>query len=396
MYFGGINGFNVFHPDSIHDNSYIPPVVITNFKILNKNIPIGKEKGESKLHKTISETKEIYLSYADYFFSFEFSSLDFTVPEKNSYAYMMERFDQNWIYSGQRRFVTYTNLDAGKYIFRVKGSNSDGIWNEEGASVRIIISPPPWKSWWAYSLYSLFLLGSVVGFVRFKMNQQSKKIKEAVKIEKVKREERELVRRKSSADFHDEAGHILTKINLFTELAKRNTNQPESLKKYLLSIEENTKSLSSGMRDFIWVLDPGQDSLFDTLNRLEQFGNNMFEHTDIHFQINEMNKDLKKVNLSMDDRRSIMFIFKEAMNNCLKYAKCSKVILEACLSNGMLHISLTDNGVGFESDKNKLNGYGLKNMKARSEKIGAHIEIQSNFKKGTMISIKKQVTQMGH
>jgi hypothetical protein len=87
--------------------------------------------------------------------TFEFVALDYTNPEKNQYAYMMEGFDETWIDAGARRFVSYTNLDPGKYVFKVKGSNNDGVWNEDGVSVKIAIAPPPWKTWWAYTLYVL-------------------------------------------------------------------------------------------------------------------------------------------------------------------------------------------------------------------------------------------------
>jgi len=144
MFFGGINGFNAFHPDSVKDNPHIPPIVITDFKIFNQSVPIGTN-GHSYLQKSIMETEEITLFYKDNFFSFEFSALDYTIPEKNQYAYMLQGFDREWIYSSTRRYASYTNLDPGDYIFRVKGSNSDGIWNEVGTSVRITITPPWWR-----------------------------------------------------------------------------------------------------------------------------------------------------------------------------------------------------------------------------------------------------------
>ena len=119
MYFGGLNGFNLFHPDSVKDNPYIPPVVITDFKILNESVQIANNKNilstdNFLLEKSISETDTITLSYNDDVISFEFAALNYTMPEMNSYAYMMEGFDEGWVYSGTRRFVTYTNLDQGK------------------------------------------------------------------------------------------------------------------------------------------------------------------------------------------------------------------------------------------------------------------------------------------
>jgi ligand-binding sensor domain-containing protein/serine phosphatase RsbU (regulator of sigma subunit) len=162
MFFGGVNGFNAFFPEEIKDNPFIPPIVITGFKISNRTVEIGK-KGESPLQKSISETQEIELSRDHHFFSFDFAALSYINPHKNRYAYKMEGFDDDWIYSGTRRFAIYTNLSPGKYVFRVKGSNNDGIWNEEGTAVKIIIPPTFWETPWAYLVYAFVLLGILYG-----------------------------------------------------------------------------------------------------------------------------------------------------------------------------------------------------------------------------------------
>jgi len=156
LFFGGINGFNVFHPDSLIDNPHIPPIVITDFKVFNESV---------SLNDILSMTQEIKLSYQQNFFSFEFAALDYSNPAKNQYAYKLEGLDADWLYSGTRRFASYTNVDPGEYIFRIKGSNNDGLWNEEGSSVKIIITPPFWKTAWAYALY-IILIGLVLYALR--------------------------------------------------------------------------------------------------------------------------------------------------------------------------------------------------------------------------------------
>ncbi len=164
LIFGGVNGFNIFYPDSIKDNTHIPPVYITDFQLFNKPVPIGYDSlsGRTILRKSIIECKEIELNYDDKVFSFEFAALDFQAPTKNKYAYIMEGFDKDWTYTdANRNLATYTNLDPGEYVFRVKGSNNDGIWNEEGASIKIIILPPWYQTTLAYLIYIL-LIGSII------------------------------------------------------------------------------------------------------------------------------------------------------------------------------------------------------------------------------------------
>lgn len=185
MYFGGINGMVVFKPDSIRDNPYIPPVVITNFQIFNQNIQISS--AGSPLKKSIIETEKIDLTWRENVLSFEFAALHFASPKQNQYKYMMEGFDNTWQNVGNRRFVSYTNLPEGKYTFRVTASNKDGIWNEEGTSVNLNILPPPWKTWWAYIFYSVLSAGGLVGFINFQISKERKK-KEQVELHNVELE----------------------------------------------------------------------------------------------------------------------------------------------------------------------------------------------------------------
>lgn len=144
IFFGSVNGAVAFHADDIKDNEIVPPVHITSLKVLEKNrvIPAG----------------ELELQYDENFLSFDFVSLNYNVSEKNQYAYQLEGLDKDWIYSGSRRFASYTELSPGSYTFRVKASNNDGIWNASGASLKIIINPPWWHTWWAYVLYAVAAL----------------------------------------------------------------------------------------------------------------------------------------------------------------------------------------------------------------------------------------------
>ena len=146
MYFGGLNGFNIFNPDSMKDNDFKPPVHLTDFLLFNKPVAIGT-KG-SPLKKHISQTKELILKYNQSDFTFRFIALNPIFSEKNQYAYIMEGFDKEWNYIGNKREATYTNLSNGEYVFKVKASNNDGVWNDEGVSLKIIILPPLWKTWW--------------------------------------------------------------------------------------------------------------------------------------------------------------------------------------------------------------------------------------------------------
>lgn len=167
LLFGGTNGFNLFHPDSIKINSYKPPVFITGFRLFNKPVDIGPNE---ILKQNILLTKEIQLSYLQNIFSFEFTALNYRQPEKNQYRYKMEGFQKDWVDAGYERKAFYTNLSPGEYFFKVIASNNDGVWNEEGASIKIIITPPYWQTWWFTTLTVLIVMSVVYSLFRVRMN----------------------------------------------------------------------------------------------------------------------------------------------------------------------------------------------------------------------------------
>ncbi|MCP4155421.1 MAG: response regulator [bacterium] len=173
MIFGGINGFNIFFPGAITDNPATPPIIITDLKLFNESVPIGEElDGVTILSQHISKTKRIRFSYKHTVFSFDYAGLHYAAPERNQYAYKMEGLDKKWNNVGNRRFATYAHIPYGNYIFRVKGANKDGVWNTIGTSVKITVLPPPWRTWWAYSLYILALGSLIAGYI----HSQKKKL----------------------------------------------------------------------------------------------------------------------------------------------------------------------------------------------------------------------------
>ena len=163
MFFGGINGFNAFFPTKIKDNTYVPPILITSFRKLNK---------EFYFDKPVSEIREIRLSHRDFTFSFEFAALDFNAPEKNKYAYKMEGLDKGFIFTNaNNRQAHYSTVAPGTYTFRVIGSNNDGVWNDQGLALKIIITPPYWQTWW-FRIFAALLI-ALTSWLIYKLRVKS-------------------------------------------------------------------------------------------------------------------------------------------------------------------------------------------------------------------------------
>jgi PAS domain S-box-containing protein len=159
MYIGGINGFNLFDPENVKPNPVAPQVAMTGFEVFNEPMKVD-----------LSGREPIQLSYKQDFISFEFAAFDFQAPQKNQYAYKLEGFDKDWVLAGNRRFATYTNVPGGQYVFRVKASNSDGVWNEKGVAVPIFITPPVWQTWWFIGSLIIILGALVASGFRWRLN----------------------------------------------------------------------------------------------------------------------------------------------------------------------------------------------------------------------------------
>ena len=227
MYIGSVKGYNIFHPDSIEYNSVVPQTVITDFKISNKSIIINQKVNDNViLSKSITESKEMILSYKDDVLSFEFAALHYNSPEDNNYAYIMEGFEEEWNYVGNKREATYTNLDPGKYLFRVKSSNNDGVWNEEDAHIAIIITPPFWETTWFRILAFLIIISSIYMVYKYRVSSIEAHRKEL---------ERKVEERTHQLSVQAEE---LTQSNLELELSKKDL---EEAKKETDNILENVK-----------------------------------------------------------------------------------------------------------------------------------------------------------
>ncbi len=169
MLFGGVNGFNLFAPGEIKDNPFQPPVLFTDFRLFNREVGLNTESSPLKAH--ISMTDEITLKHNQSVISFEFAALNYTSTGKNQYEFIMEGFEDEWNRVGNQRTATYTNLDPGEYVFRVRASNNDGVWNTEGASLNLTVLPPFWETKFAFVLYGIIILLMLFSYRQYSINR---------------------------------------------------------------------------------------------------------------------------------------------------------------------------------------------------------------------------------
>lgn len=377
MFFGGINGINIFHPDSVKDSSFLPAIVLTDFKKFD--LPV-------KLDIDIANATKLKLDYEENVFSFEFAALDYTHPEKNQYAYMLEGFDKDWVYCGDRRFARYTNLNPGNYTFRVKGTNHDGVWNPQGAALSIAIVPPFWMTWWFKILTVAATLAAVAGAAKYVSVRKFQQRLEAIERQQTLSRERERI----SKDMHDELGANLTKIAILGELAQQNLANPQKLRSDLQKISATARATIDSMSEIIWAINPKNNSLDNLAAYLRKCAADCFELAAINYRLH-FPEAVPGHPISAEFRRHVFLVVKEAIHNVVKHARATEAEVQLISCDHTLEISIRDNGQGFVPETVNGCGNGLRNMSKRMADVGGEFEIQSQPQEGTRVRILARI-----
>lgn len=412
LYFGGVNGFIIIHPDKIAKNERIPVIQFTGFEIFNEQVLPGATG--SPLQQIISETKELKLRHDQSVLTFHFSVLDYTRPGKNQHAYMLENFDKDWIFCGSKREVTYTNLDPGKYLLKIKGSNNNGVWNEEGVAIEITIIPPWWATWWFKLLIVLFIIVAVLSlyFIRISsLEKQKEKLEvtvrertqELAKINATKDKLFSIIAHDLRSPFNTILGFTNVLIDNYADFDKETTRRVlKDLKtsgENAFSLLENLLSWSQSQQNNI-EFKPEIISVDSYVTKI----------------IDEFGVISSKKKIELIDKITIMkfsvyadfnmlsLVFRNLIINALKFSHPkSEVWIEAKESvTGWVTFCITDHGIGMEQDKvnaifklgeqhssigtqgEKGTGLGLILSKEFIEKHKGRIWLESEFGKGSV------------
>lgn len=378
LWFGTVKGALHFFPDSIRVNARAPTVVFTDFKIFEKPV---------KLDSAITEKKQITLNYSDNFFSFEFAALDFREPQKNQYSYKLEGFTDEWVYSGNRRYVTFNQLEPGNYVFRVRASNSDNIWNENDTSIAIHIRPPFWMTLWFRLLMGMALLIAIVAVVRQIATRPLREKLREMEVQQQLQGERERI----SGELHDHIGANLTDLATGLEITKRylKIGKLPNTGENLDFLEKHTRNTIDELRETIWSLNQNASTVSELCEKLREYIHRRTKLDTppvIHLQ---ENLAIART-LTPEQSLNIFRICQEAIHNAQKHAAAQNIDINFEIAqDGALKIEVRDDGAGFEDHQFSANGsgFGLINMKRRAEKIGANLDIQSAKNRGTRITL---------
>ena len=348
FYFGGINGFNAFYPNEIKENKYNPPVIITNFELLDTDV---LQNNDTSFIELLNSTKHITLKHNEASFRISFVNLSYQAPSKNTNAYILENLNSRWIQTNSPNQASYINLKHGEYIFRVKGANNDGKWNNEGDYIKITILPPFWKTNYAYLLYFLIMAGIILliikNYVSISQTRQNKKLEDF----RIKKEKETYI----------------SKINFFTNIAHE-IRTPISLIKAPLDCIKTKKISQQELDDNIKVIDKNADRLLNLINQLLDFRKIEDNSYKLKFEPLEFNSLIADIcyrfkptasqrNISINtqipdttitcnaDRDGITKIFSNLMTNAIKFTH-STVTISLKKSEDFVIIEVADDGQG--------------------------------------------------
>jgi len=298
----------------------------------------------------------------------EFSALNYSQSKKNRFAFLLEGYDSAWRHTGDR-ILNLMNLEGGSHRLHVKASNNDGVWSEETIYI-IKVIPPFYQTIWFKLL--LVALGGLLFLLAFIYRKQQKK-----RLEKI--------RERIATDLHDDMGSTLSSIRIFSDVAKRQIEEKPETVQLLDRISNNATSLSENMQDIIWTIRSDNDTLEDLVSRMREFGLRVCDAKNIRFNTT-VSQSFKASKLTLEQRRNLYLIFKEALNNAVKYSQCNQIDLILNLKNRFLKLELADNGKGFNLEEVK-RGNGLNNLEKRAKEINGQIDIKSVPGKGTCINL---------
>lgn len=358
MFFTGNEELVYFNPSQLKKNTAQLNPVITGLQVMGKNQPLIKNQ-------------KIELSYSQNYITFNFSAPNYINAAENQYACMLAGADKNWNILVNQQTINYSQLPPGNYIFYLKARVADGTWHNAQAPVFINISKPFWLTTWFWILCGAVVLLVVFAFaylrLRNKYEQQilSQNIRDTI-----------------AGDLHDDIGSTLSSVTILSELAKQKYAEATPL---LERISKNISVIQENMSDIVWAINPRNDGFTNIIQRMSQFAAELLEPKNIVLNFTA-DDALLSLSLPMEKRRSLYLFFKEAINNCSKYSCATKVDVHLSQKENIVFIIITDNGKGFDANKN-YSGNGIANMYKRAAELNGHLNINSVLNEGSFIKL---------
>lgn len=362
--FGGNQHIVVFNPKE-YNNALVPPAVtITGLQLNGRYLP----------NDSLVGLKVIEVPYAHKSFSIEFAAVNFSQKNRLQYEYKLEGLDKDWTPSTSPLPVNYNFLPHGSYRFLVRARNELGRYSANITSLPLYIAPPFWKTGWFYAV-----IGLLVSILLFYLHRL--RVQKLLHVEKV--------RSRLARDLHDDMGSTLSTINILSNMALQQESLDDAKNKnFMRTISDSTTQMMEALDDIVWSINPVNDSIARIVARMKETAGAILEPQQIDYIFN-IAPSVTELHLPMEARREVYLIFKEAVNNIVKYARATRAVVDFKREGSHLLLTIEDNGIGFATTEpaSAMRGNGLKNMQKRAAYLKGHLSISSAPGKGTLVSL---------
>jgi len=374
----------VISPDKFRDDLDPPSVWLT--RVIADDQLLASYGGTIPVRKAADlrhPTAALRVPPAHRRLAFDFTALHFGAPENTQFRYRLKGLETDWIDSESRRTVSYSRLPAGDYQFEVKACNSDGVWNERGAVIGIVVTPFFWQTWW-------FRIGTLAGFTlamivavryisyrRLRVRLQSLEQEAALDKE----------RRRIARDIHDDLGGSLTQIAMLSDLALEDRAAPEKSAEHVGQISTRAREGIRSLDEIIWAVNPSNDTLQHLVDYIGQFAVGFLGASRIRCFV-DLPEEMPDRNISSEVRHHLFLVVKETLTNIVRHARASEVWVRTVVTADSLQISIEDNGQGFAGAPSDADADGLRNMTERMREIGGEFHIETRTGSGTRVLLR--------
>jgi signal transduction histidine kinase/ligand-binding sensor domain-containing protein len=375
LYLPTISGLVTVDPARLSPNTNPPPVVIEGVRIDGELVGSDNLRAPPLQAVTVSPGKESV--------EILFSSLNLSAPEKGAFKYLMEGYETVWNeHAGTSRYASYTKLPPGHFTFHVTACNEDGVWNEKGAALAIVILPPFWRTWWFITGSSILLLSMIVGSVHYVSTQKLQRQLALMRQQEALEKERSRIAR----DLHDQLGANLTQVALLGEMAETDKNLPHEIESHARQISQTARETTRSLDEIVWTVNPSNDTLDGLINYVCKYAQEYLALAGLRYRL-EVPPQLPALPISPELRHNVFLAVKEAVNNVVKHSHASSAWVRLQLHPDRFVLEIEDDGRGLPEAATKKGRNGLRNMRYRMEDIGGQFEVSPREGGGTKVSL---------
>jgi signal transduction histidine kinase/ligand-binding sensor domain-containing protein len=380
-------GLLVVYPESIRDNPDPPPVLFESVTVDGQLVALCDARSPLRDVRQVAELRDgagkIELPPNHRKVEFQFTALSLTAPENVHFRYRLAEVDEGWVEAGAARQASYPHLPAGAYHFRVSACNNTGVWNESGATLAFAVLPYFWQTWWfrtcSVAIFAMAIAGTALLIASRRYRVKLRRIEEQAALDRE--------RARIAKDLHDDLGGSLTQVSMLLELALRDRATPDKLSGHVKEGLGAARQMIKSLDETVWAINPRNDSLPHLINYIGKFAQRFLATAELRCRL-DLPDNPPEISMSAEVRHNLFLVLKEALNNIVRHARASEVLLRITTSGTGFELSVQDNGCGVSAGNggpDDPGADGLRNMEQRMKEIGGSFQLKTSGE-GTQVT----------